>query len=141
MCRFFNSYEESLCVYVFMNVYKLAKYVRNCVVFWKIYTADTLTRSPVATVATNSKSACCDRVCVRQGPARVTQSFPIQIVFHSFMTQQIQVHENFKTIICITSSQFLNNLTFQKKVQLVIQRSVDKHHESQSEIARFIKVR
>ena len=58
MCRFFNSYEESLCVYVFMNVYKLAKYVRNCVVFWKIYTANkNFTRPPVATVATNSKSA------------------------------------------------------------------------------------
>ena len=57
MCRFFNSYEESLCVYVFMNVYKLAKYVRNCVVFWKIYTANkNFTRPPVATVATNSKS-------------------------------------------------------------------------------------
>ena len=37
---------------------KLAKYVRNCVVFWKIYTDDkNFTRPPVATVATNSKSA------------------------------------------------------------------------------------
>ena len=36
---------------------KLAKYVRNCVVFWKNYTDDkNLTRPPVATVATNSKS-------------------------------------------------------------------------------------
>ena len=40
-----------------MNVYKLAKYVRNCVVFWKIYTANkNFTRPPVATVATNFKS-------------------------------------------------------------------------------------
>ena len=31
MCKFFNSYEESLHLYVC----KLAKYVRNCVVFWK----------------------------------------------------------------------------------------------------------
>ena len=38
---------------------KLAKYVRNCVVFWKIYTDDkNFTRPPVATVATNSKSVC-----------------------------------------------------------------------------------
>ena len=36
---------------------KLTNYVRNCVVFWKIYTADkNFTRPPVATVATNSKS-------------------------------------------------------------------------------------
>ena len=31
MCKFFNSYEESL----HLGVCKLAKYVRNCVVFWK----------------------------------------------------------------------------------------------------------
>jgi len=31
MCKFFNSYEESL----HWGVCKLAKYVRNCVVFWK----------------------------------------------------------------------------------------------------------
>ena len=31
MWKFFNSYEESLP----LAVYKLAKYVRNCVVFWK----------------------------------------------------------------------------------------------------------
>ena len=38
-------------------MYKLAKYVRKCVVFWKNYTADkNFTRPPVATVATNFKS-------------------------------------------------------------------------------------
>ena len=31
MCKFFNSYEESL----HLGVCKLAKYVRNCIVFWK----------------------------------------------------------------------------------------------------------
>ena len=31
MCSFFNSYEESL----HLGMRKLAKYVRNCVVFWK----------------------------------------------------------------------------------------------------------
>ena len=31
MCKFFNSYEESL----HFGVCKFAKYVRNCVVFWK----------------------------------------------------------------------------------------------------------
>ena len=31
MCKFFNTYEESL----HLGVCKLAKYVRNCVVFWK----------------------------------------------------------------------------------------------------------
>ena len=36
MCKFFNSYEESL----HLSVCKLAKYVWNCVVFCKIYTAD-----------------------------------------------------------------------------------------------------
>ena len=36
MCKFFNSYEESL----HLGVCKLSEYVRNCVVFWKIYTAD-----------------------------------------------------------------------------------------------------
>ena len=37
---------------------KLAKYVRNCIGFGKIYTADkNFTRPPVATVATNFKSA------------------------------------------------------------------------------------
>ena len=36
---------------------KLTNYVRNCVVFWKIYTADKkFIGLPVATVATNSKS-------------------------------------------------------------------------------------
>ena len=46
-------YEESL----HLDVCKLAKYVSNCVVFWKIYTADkNFTRPPVATVTTNSKS-------------------------------------------------------------------------------------
>ena len=48
-----NSYYESL----HLGVCKLAKYVRNCVVSAKIYTADkNFTRPPVATVATNSKS-------------------------------------------------------------------------------------
>ena len=36
MCKFLNSYEKSL----HLGVCKLAKYVTNCVVFWKIYTAD-----------------------------------------------------------------------------------------------------
>ena len=31
MCKFFNSYEESL----HLGECKLAEYVRNCVVFWK----------------------------------------------------------------------------------------------------------
>ena len=31
MCKFFNSYEESL----HFGMCKLAKYIRNCVVFWK----------------------------------------------------------------------------------------------------------
>ena len=34
MCEFFNSYEEGL----HCGVCKLAKYVRNCVVFWKKFT-------------------------------------------------------------------------------------------------------
>ena len=34
MWKFFNSYEESLP----LAVYKLAKYVRNCIVFWKKFT-------------------------------------------------------------------------------------------------------
>ena len=50
MCKFFNSYEESL----HFGMCKLAKYIRNCVVFWKKLAADkNLTREPVAT---NSKS-------------------------------------------------------------------------------------
>ena len=54
MCKFFNSNEESL----HLGVCKLAKYVRNCVVFGKNYTDDkNFTRPPVATVATNFKSA------------------------------------------------------------------------------------
>ena len=53
MCKLFKSYEENL----HLGVCKLAKYVRNCVVSAKIYTADkNFTRPPVATVATNSKS-------------------------------------------------------------------------------------
>ena len=53
MCKFFNSYVESLN----LGVSRLAKYVRICVFLGKIYTADTnFTRPTVATVATNSKS-------------------------------------------------------------------------------------
>ena len=53
MCKLFKSYEEIL----HLGVCKLAKYVSNCVVSAKIYTADkNFTRPPVATVATNSKS-------------------------------------------------------------------------------------
>ena len=44
MCKLFDSYEENL----HLGVCKLAKYVRNCVVFWKNYTADkNFTRPPV----------------------------------------------------------------------------------------------
>ena len=51
MCKFFNSYEESLHVVVC----KLAKYVRTCVVFWrKKYTADKHLTRPA--VETNSMS-------------------------------------------------------------------------------------
>jgi len=53
MCKFFNSYEESL----HFGMCKLAKYIRNCVVFWKnLHSWQNFTRPPVATVATNSKS-------------------------------------------------------------------------------------
>ena len=53
MCKFFNSYEESL----HLGVCKLAKYVRTALFSGKIYTSDkNFTRPPVATVATNSKS-------------------------------------------------------------------------------------
>ena len=54
MCKFFNLYEESL----HLGVCKLAKYVRTALFSGKIYTSDkNFTRPPVATVATNSKSA------------------------------------------------------------------------------------
>ena len=53
MCKFLNSYEESL----HLGACKLAKYERNCIVFWKIYTADkNFTRPPAAPVGTNSNS-------------------------------------------------------------------------------------
>ena len=49
MCKLFKSYEEIL----HLGVCKLAKYVSNCVVSAKIYTADkNFTRPPVAAVAT-----------------------------------------------------------------------------------------
>ena len=54
MCKLFDSYEESL----HLGVCKLAKYEKNALFSGKIYTADkNFTRPPVATVATNFKSA------------------------------------------------------------------------------------